>query len=147
MKLRILLVCIASVLLLAACEQQSPATPATVPQENTQSGMCTAQYDPVCGRNGVTYSNRCMAEQNGALVAYPGECRESEGTAYDEERAMEGRMDENANNLDLDFSEHEYSAIHHTGPMPEDEPSDTYEQRQDDYQEEVDDGRSFGFYE
>lgn len=35
---------------------------------------CTMQYDPVCGVNGITYGNSCMA--NDIKIAYKGECKE-----------------------------------------------------------------------
>lgn len=34
--------------------------------------MCTMEYAPVCGLNGTTYGNSCMAGKN--AVAYAGEC-------------------------------------------------------------------------
>ena len=34
--------------------------------------MCTMEYMPVCGINGVTYGNSCSAGKN--AVAYAGEC-------------------------------------------------------------------------
>lgn len=37
-----------------------------------QPTMCTMQYDPVCGVNGQTYGNSCMAQW--AEIAYAGEC-------------------------------------------------------------------------
>jgi hypothetical protein len=38
--------------------------------------VCTQDYDPVCGCDGETYGNRCMAKVAKVQVDYPGECKE-----------------------------------------------------------------------
>jgi hypothetical protein len=38
--------------------------------------VCITLYDPVCGCNGQTYSNECVAAGHGVSVAYKGECKQ-----------------------------------------------------------------------
>jgi hypothetical protein len=36
--------------------------------------ICTKDYRPVCGKNGLTYPNACQAECDGVTVYTPGSC-------------------------------------------------------------------------
>lgn len=44
----------------------------------TKPEMCTMDYRPVCGCDGETYSNACMAAAMGASVAHDGACKKSD---------------------------------------------------------------------
>ncbi len=44
-------------------------------EKESSKDNCIALWDPVCGKNGKTYSNSCYAESAGVEVDYQGECK------------------------------------------------------------------------
>lgn len=63
----LLLVCLFS------CEQSS--VEADCVEKINPDIACTMQYDPVCGCNGKTYGNACVAQASGIRVVAKGECK------------------------------------------------------------------------
>jgi hypothetical protein len=54
-----------------------PATKDNLTPPKDETLFCTQEWNPVCGSNGKTYSNECMAKTAGVGVQYKGECKSS----------------------------------------------------------------------
>jgi hypothetical protein len=63
-----------SLFIFSHCEEETPSSNCIDP-EKIRSGTCTADYTPVCGCDGKTYSNDCTADLAGIKSWNQGECK------------------------------------------------------------------------
>ncbi|MDJ0367277.1 Kazal-type serine protease inhibitor domain-containing protein [Hymenobacter sp. H14-R3] len=54
--------------------QAPPATNCLDASRANPNGICTMEHDPVCGCNGLTYANACVARNAGLRSFQPGPC-------------------------------------------------------------------------
>lgn len=58
-----------------AGETQPGGLPVRSVPEVSAEGVCPTVWDPVCGADGKTYSNKCYARLRGVVAAYRGNCK------------------------------------------------------------------------
>jgi len=56
------------------CEEEKPNNTCIDP-DKIRGGACTSDYNPVCGCNGIIYSNACEADLSGVRSWTAGECK------------------------------------------------------------------------
>ena len=70
--------CEADTFMHGTCYAGNGSTTYETKNHETEVIICSQSYDPVCGKNGITYSNACMASVNNIEIKYEGVCLETQ---------------------------------------------------------------------
>jgi Kazal-type serine protease inhibitor domain len=68
------LLSIVALLLVLSCQQTEENPTPDCAEKPNDGRVCTAQYEPVCGCNNITYGNACVAASVGITNFTKGEC-------------------------------------------------------------------------
>ncbi|MBI4427391.1 MAG: DUF333 domain-containing protein [Candidatus Magasanikbacteria bacterium] len=61
-----------------ACAPGQGAETYTVTEKNNDFTACTNEYEPVCGANGINFTNSCLAQVQGIIISHTGVCAPAE---------------------------------------------------------------------
>lgn len=73
MRYLLTILCILALLFAAGCSQEQEPTEQQNP-ETVEESLCTMEYNPICGEDGLTYQNSCFSSLRNIGVEYVGEC-------------------------------------------------------------------------
>jgi len=91
MKQIVVVFCILALLFVAGCGQEQEPTEQQT-NETTEESLCTMEYNPVCGEDGLTYQNSCFSSLRDIGVEYLGECEYTACTFNGQEHYIMNNM-------------------------------------------------------